>query len=64
MDVNDEWDQFLEGDGEQIQSNNSDKADIENNNVCEDLYISTKTKVLYLNQDINIQELFLAHTYS
>tara|TARA_B100000035_G_scaffold124356_1_gene105878 strand:- start:4709 stop:5824 length:1116 start_codon:yes stop_codon:yes gene_type:complete len=58
MDVNDEWDQFLEGDGEQIQSNNSDKADIENNNVCEDLYISTKTKVLYLNQDINIQELF------
>ena len=26
--------------------------------LCEDLYISTKTKVLFLNQEINIHEIF------
>ena len=58
MDVNDEWEQFLEGDGEQLDNSEKENTTVENNTVCEDLYISTKTKVLYLNQEIDIKNIF------
>ena len=58
MNVDDEWEHFLEG-GEDISNEDSNE---QNSYIptdkCEELYISTKTKVLYLNQDIDITPVF------
>jgi len=67
--VDDEWLQYLSS---QHQSVNENKKPVEvkrnedsttnpvNTNMpkCDDLYISTKTKVLFLNQEIDIQHVF------
>jgi hypothetical protein len=67
--VDDEWLQYLSN---QHQSVNENKKPVEvkrnedsttnpvNTNMpkCDDLYISTKTKVLFLNQEIDIQRVF------
>lgn len=58
MELDDEWENFLEG-GSDNEDKQSDEplqpvADIK----CEDLYISTKTQVLYLNQNIDITKVF------
>jgi len=67
--VDDEWLQYLSS---QHQSVNENKKPVEvkrnedsttnpvNTNMpkCDDLYISTKTKVLFLNQEIDIQRVF------
>ena len=69
--IEDEWNNFImnqhkgvstsfikteqninEMDNSQIESVEADRP------VCEDLYISTKTKVLFLNQAIDIQNIF------
>lgn len=60
--VDDEWSRFLQtpDDNEQIFLNNSSVKNTEDEEIpeCEELYISTKTKVLFLNQDIDIFNVF------
>ena len=63
MSVDDEWDNFIDNEynNPDSKSNNiiSDDHNIpENPPDCEDLYISTKTKVLFLNQPIDIANVF------
>ena len=54
----DEIEKIIETD-KTIEKKESYKTDIPINvPKCDDLYISTKTKVLFLNQNINIQEIF------
>lgn len=67
MDIEDEWNSFL---------NNEDDYIIENNNLnndeniipkCSDLYISTTTKIAFLNQNVDLNKIFwelpLLHYY-
>lgn len=60
--VDDEWSRFLQtpDDNEQIFLNNSSVKNTEDEEIpeCEKLYISTKTKVLFLNQHIDIFNVF------
>jgi len=60
--VDDEWSRFLQtpDDNEQIFLNNSSVKNTEDEEIpeCEELYISTKTKVLFLNQHIDIFNVF------
>lgn len=72
MDVDDEWKQYLQQQysnqsNGQISTNIGSNELSENNELnvpkdimpkCEDLYISTKTKVLFLNQEIDIGRIF------
>tara|TARA_B110000879_G_scaffold211598_1_gene304829 strand:- start:1890 stop:3014 length:1125 start_codon:yes stop_codon:yes gene_type:complete len=63
MSVDDEWDNFIDNEynNPDSKSNNiiSDDHNIPKNPPdCEDLYISTKTKVLFLNQPIDITNIF------
>ena len=63
MSVDDEWDNFIDNEYNNIDSKNNNII-IDNHNIpdippeCEDLYISTKTKVLFLNQSIDINNIF------
>lgn len=66
-DLDDEWDSFLndEDDNEEIQSNQNfeDNSDINKSlhdrpPECSEIKISTKTKIIYLNKEINLNELF------
>tara|TARA_B100000963_G_C22630349_1_gene674624 strand:- start:977 stop:2044 length:1068 start_codon:yes stop_codon:yes gene_type:complete len=57
MDIDNEWDNFLESnllDTNQINIENKKNCDIK----CSELYISTKTKIIYINQDVDIYSLF------
>ncbi len=58
MNVDDEWDNFLEGGDNAISDEENNNESYSPSNNCEDLYISTKTKVLYLNQEIDITGVF------
>ena len=63
--VDDEWLQYLSNQHQSVNENkkpvevkrNDDSTNI-NMPKCDDLYISTKTKVLFLNQEIDIQHVF------
>lgn len=61
MSIDDEWNSFIDGgeielnDAECYMGQSSADADVP---VCDDLYISTKTKVLFLNQPIDIATVF------
>ena len=60
-DIDDEWNRFQLGEEIDfgVTAEDTDKGDIDNKAPeCEDLYISTTTKVLYLNQPININNVF------
>jgi len=61
-DVDDEWSRFLQtpDDNEQIFLNSSSVKNTEDEAIpeCEQLYISTQTKVLFLNQHIDIFNVF------
>lgn len=63
MEIDDEWDTYLKGDEltfkeeEEQEEGNNGTDDIEAPE-CEDLYISTTTKVLYLNSAIDIYNIF------
>jgi hypothetical protein len=54
--TDEEWQNFLMGVESAPEIEKIHK--IENKPICDDLYISTKTKVLYLNQEIDIQNIF------
>jgi hypothetical protein len=66
MQVDDEWNNYLcniNNPGDNIELfknnlNNTQKILITDQPVCDDLYISTKTKVLFLNQCIDIHNVF------
>lgn len=69
MDLEEEWELFQVNDtihsndkgNNTVNSNTANREDIELNSTipkCEDLYISTKTKVLFLNQGIDIYNVF------
>tara|TARA_B100001057_G_C22867293_1_gene957111 strand:+ start:621 stop:1739 length:1119 start_codon:yes stop_codon:yes gene_type:complete len=57
--IDDEWDRYLNDEDAKFNSD-EEKVDIDNKEVpeCEDLYISTTTKVLYLNNIIDINNIF------
>ena len=71
--VDEEWSKYLSGDFEEYVNEKDDNIKSENNSIiteniidsetskiprCEDLYISTKTKVLFLNTNIDINDIF------
>lgn len=63
--IDDEWAQFLNNDGDKTIFKDCSNEKIESINVidnnvpeCEDLYISTTTKVLFLNTHIDIDNMF------
>jgi len=62
MDLDDEWDTFMKTDKLAVNEEVEPEIDNEKNEgevpVCNDLYISTKTKVLYLNIPIDINSVF------
>ena len=57
--IDDEWDRYLNDENAKFNSD-EEEVDIDNKEVpeCEDLYISTTTKVLYLNNIIDINNIF------
>ena len=56
--LEDEWEKFLNNDNSEIIDNK--RIDVTKNNIpkCSDIYISTKTKIAYLNSNINLEEVF------
>lgn len=63
MDIDDEWDTYLKGDELTFEEEKEEQEEGNNRNdteapECEDLYISTTTKVLYLNSVIDIYNIF------
>lgn len=56
-DTDEEWQNFLMGIEQPMAVSTGEKPVIEKP-VCDDLYISTKTKVLYLNQEMDIHTIF------
>ena len=65
-DIDDEWNRYLTKQTLPSHVNTVDsiteklvtETDVTNIPVCDDLYISTKTKVLFLNQEIDIDRIF------
>ncbi len=59
-DIDDEWNRFQLGEDIDFGDINGVQGSDDNNKApeCEDLYISTTTKVLYLNQTIDINNIF------
>ena len=58
-----EWEQYLENDNLNIPNEDNDLMEYnkdENENIpkASPIYISTKTKIAYLNSKINLQEIF------
>lgn len=60
--IDDEWDNFVNGIEDVCIDDNDNTMNDDNimkeAPICEDLYISTKTKVLFLNQKIDIHTIF------
>jgi hypothetical protein len=59
--VDDEWLRYLQGDNESTIKPNESKIEKSSHEAapeCDELYISTKTKVLFLNQEIDINNIF------
>ena len=58
LSIDEEWDKYLINEEEVLNTYTSDTACTNEVPVCEDLYISTKTKVLFLNQEVDIKNVF------
>jgi len=65
MDINDEWEMFLQNPDCSFEDNiNNDELEknmddiLPDRSICDELNISTNTKVLYLNQPIDIYKIF------
>jgi len=56
--IDDEWENFIHNREEIINKLEPDSISINDAPECDDLYISTKTKVLFLNQKIDIHNVF------
>ena len=61
--LEDEWEKFLNNDNSEIIDNK--RIDVTKNNIpkCSDIYISTKTKIAYLNSNINLEKYFGKYLY-
>lgn len=57
-DLDNEWDNFLHHREETVSKTQQLSSSVIDAPECDDLYISTKTKVLFLNQKIDIHEVF------
>ena len=53
-----EWEKFLNNDYSNNENINRDEKTIRVVPKCSDIYISTKTKIAYLNRNINLEEVF------
>ena len=59
LDCDDAWDQFLDDNyDEEVEIEETDNSDVAIIPKCSDIYISTKTKIAYLNKPINLKETF------
>ena len=59
MSVDDEWMNFKESiDNENSDKNTNDTIILSDMPKCTDIYISTQTKIAYLNQKIDLNKLF------
>ena len=61
MSVDSEWLQFKDNEDYQIENNSNsvfEKKQLENRPKCSEIYISTQTKIAYLNQKIDLNKLF------
>lgn len=70
--IDDEWSAFLKGEPVVSNNNNNTNSSTENNVVsgepelielkpapeCDELYISTKTKILFLNRPVDVEDVF------
>ena len=57
--IDDEWDRYCNDSDNVFKNDDNEKSASELSiPICQDLYISTTTKVLYLNQPINIDNIF------
>ena len=57
LDLNSEWDKFCEN-GQMAFENKTDFNETSTAPGCSDIYISTKTKIAYLNQKVNLNEVY------
>ena len=57
MDVDNEWELFLSGENTETLSKNENLSNIDIPK-CSDIYISTKTKIAYLNSTIDLNDIF------
>tara|TARA_B110000211_G_scaffold218885_1_gene264120 strand:- start:130 stop:1197 length:1068 start_codon:yes stop_codon:yes gene_type:complete len=55
LNIDDAWESFLSND---YTSDNNKKKEHDDRPLCTDLYISTKTKIAYLNQEIDLHKIF------
>ena len=59
LDCDDAWDQFLDDNyDEEVDIEEVKDVNVANIPKCSDIYISTKTKIAYLNKPINLKETF------
>lgn len=59
LDCDDAWDQFLDDNyDEEVDIEETENVDVAIIPKCSDIYISTKTKIAYLNKSINLKETF------
>lgn len=59
LDCDDAWDQFLDDNyDEEVEIDESELLEEQNIPKCSDIYISTKTKIAYLNKSIDLKETF------
>lgn len=58
FDINSAWGDFCEGEDVNLSHNTYNKTIEEEAPKSSDIYISTKTKISYLNQEINLSEVF------
>lgn len=56
--IDDEWNNYLINDEFEDISKKTEETNETSVPVCDELYISTKTKVLFLNQEVNIRDVF------
>ena len=58
INIDEAWDNFCDGDYEIDTNNVSNQVLINKKPICSDIYISTKTKISYLNNKINLSKIF------
>ena len=59
LDCDDAWDQFLDDNyDEEVEIEETEDIDVAIIPKCSEIYISTKTKIAYLNKSINLKETF------
>ena len=67
MDIEDEWNNFLNNEDEYIVDNNNNIQEERTIPKCSELYISTTTKIAFLNQEVDLKNIFwelpLIHYY-